>query len=112
MKKLIIGMSGATGVIYGIRMLQVLKTVDDVETHLIMSRFARLNIEIETDYTPEYVESLADEVHGFSNQAASISSGSFRTDGMVVAPCSMKSLSGIGRPIRVCIFRCGQTIEA
>ncbi len=95
MKKLIIGMSGATGVIYGIRMLQVLKTVDDVETHLIMSRFARLNIEIETDYSPEYVEGLADEVHGFSNQAASISSGSFRTDGMVVAPCSMKSLSGI-----------------
>ena len=95
MKRLIIGISGASGVIYGIRMLEVLEAMADVETHLIMSRFARLNIEIETPHTPQYVESLADEVHNFGNQAASISSGSFKTDGMVIAPCSMRTLSAI-----------------
>ena len=95
MKRIIIGMSGATGVIYGIRMLQILKAADDVETHLVMSRFARLNIELETNLSPKDVEELADEVHGAGNQAASISSGSFKTDGMIVAPCSMKTLSAI-----------------
>ena len=95
MKKLIVGISGATGVIYGIRLLEVLRTVDDVETHLVMSPYAKLNTEIETTYTPADVEALADEVHGHRDQAASISSGSFKTDGMVIAPCSMKTLSAI-----------------
>jgi 4-hydroxy-3-polyprenylbenzoate decarboxylase len=95
MKKLIVGISGASGVIYGIRMLEVLKSIGGVETHLVMSRFGRMNIEIETTHTPQYVEDLADVVHSFGNQAASISSGSFKTDGMVIAPCSMKTLSGI-----------------
>jgi 4-hydroxy-3-polyprenylbenzoate decarboxylase len=95
MKRIIVGISGATGVIYGIRLLEVLKTMGVVETHLVMSRFARMNIEMETTHTPQYVEGLADEVHNFGNQAASISSGSFMTEGMVVAPCSMKTLSGI-----------------
>jgi len=95
MKRLIIGITGASGVIYGIRMLEQLKAIDDVETHLIMSEYGRLNVEIETSHTPEYVESLADVVHSYKNQAASISSGSFKTDGMVIAPCSMKTLSGI-----------------
>ena len=95
MRRIIIGMSGASGAIYGIRLLQVLKQVEDVETHLVMSRFARLNTQIETPYTPEQVEELADVVHGFGNQAASLSSGSFKTEGMIVAPCSMNSLSGI-----------------
>jgi 4-hydroxy-3-polyprenylbenzoate decarboxylase len=95
MKRLIVGISGASGVIYGIRMLEMLKIMGGVETHLMMSRFARLNIEIETTHTPQYVESLAAEVHNIGNQAASISSGSFKTDGMVVAPCSMKTLSAI-----------------
>ena len=99
MKRLIIGISGASGVIYGIRMLEVLKIMGGVETHLVMSRFARLNIEIETTHTPQYVESLANEVHNYSNQAASISSGSFKTDGMVIAPCSMKSLSSIANSL-------------
>jgi 4-hydroxy-3-polyprenylbenzoate decarboxylase len=95
MKKLIVGISGATGMIYGIRFLEVLRTIHEVETHLVMSPWARLNIEIETSYTPAEVEALADEVHSYRNQAASISSGSFKTDGMVVAPCSMKTLSAI-----------------
>ena len=95
MKRLIIGMSGASGVIYGIRLLEVLKAMGGVETHLVMSRYARLNIEIETTHTPQEVEALADEVHSYGNQAASISSGSFKTDGMLIAPCSMKTLSGI-----------------
>ncbi|MHC5110922.1 MAG: UbiX family flavin prenyltransferase [Planctomycetota bacterium] len=93
--RLIVGMSGASGVIYGIRLLELLKVIDGVETHLVMSRFARLNIEIETNHTPAYVEELADEVHNVGNQAASISSGSFKTDGMIIAPCSMKTLSEI-----------------
>ena len=95
MKKLIIGISGASGVIYGIRLLETLRAIGGVETHLILSRFGRLNIEIETTHNVQYVESLADVVHNFSNQAASISSGSFKTDGMVIAPCSMKTLSAI-----------------
>ena len=95
MKRLIVGISGASGVIYGIRMLEMLKAIGGVETHLVMSRYARMNIEIETSHTPQDVEALADEVHNYSNQAASISSGSFKTDGMVIAPCSMKTLSGI-----------------
>ncbi|MBW2499495.1 MAG: UbiX family flavin prenyltransferase [Deltaproteobacteria bacterium] len=95
MKRLIVGISGASGVIYGIRLLEVLRSLGEVETHLVMSRFARVNIEIETTHTPQSVEELADVVHGFGNQAAAISSGSFKTDGMVIAPCSMKTLSGI-----------------
>ena len=95
MKKLIVGISGASGVIYGIRILEMLKAMDDVETHLVMSRYARLNIELETDHTVDYVTALADEVHNVSNQAAAISSGSFKTDGMVISPCSMKTLSAI-----------------
>jgi len=88
-------MSGASGVIYGIRLLEALKSISSVETHLIMSSYARLNIGIETSYTPTAVEAMADEVHDWKNQAASVSSGSFKTGGMVVAPCSMKTLSAI-----------------
>ena len=95
MKRIIIGISGASGVIYGIRLLEMLRPISGVETHLVMSSYARVNMKIETTYTVDYVESLADEVHKRSNQAASISSGSFKTDGMIVAPCSMKTLSGI-----------------
>ncbi len=93
--RLIVGMSGASGVIFGIRMLEVLKTVPDVETHLIISNGAKLNISIETDWTVKDVEALADVVHNDQNLAATISSGSFKTNGMIVVPCSMKTLSGI-----------------
>ena len=95
MKRIIIGISGASGVIYGIRLLEMLRPISGVETHLVMSSYARVNIKIETTYTIDYVESLADEVHNRSNQAASISSGSFKTHGMIVAPCSMKTMSAI-----------------
>jgi flavin prenyltransferase len=95
MMRLIISMSGSSGVIYGIRLLEILRALDGVETHLVMSPYARMNIEIETDYTPQAIEAMADVVHNHRNQAASISSGSFKTDGMIVAPCSMKTLSAI-----------------
>ena len=95
MKQLIIGMSGASGSIYGIRLLQILKTADEVETHLVMSPYAKQIIEIETSYSAQYVEQLADFVHGIRDQASSISSGSYRTDGMIIAPCSIKTLSAI-----------------
>jgi len=79
MTRLIIGMSGSSGVIYGIRMLEVLAQHKEIETHLIMSQSARLNIGIETDWKVEDVEALADVVHNNKNIAASISSGSFKT---------------------------------
>ena len=88
-------MSGASGVIYGIRMLEVLKTIAEVETHLIISNGAKLNISIETNWSVKEVEALAEVVHNDHNLAASVSSGSFKTDGMIVLPCSMKTLSGI-----------------
>jgi len=95
MKKLIIGISGSSGVIYGIRMLEILRNEDDIETHLIMSSTGKMNVPIETNMTHKDVEALADVVHNPNDVAATISSGSYQTLGMVVAPCSMKTLSGI-----------------
>ena len=95
MKRLIVGISGSSGVIYGIRLLELLQEIEQVETHLVMSPYAKQTIEIETTYSSKSVEAMADVVHGFRDQAASISSGSFPTDGMVVAPCSIKTLSAI-----------------
>ncbi len=97
MKKLIIGISGASGVIYGIRLLGVLRDVPDVETHLVISRAGAITIGLETDYTAEQVSALADVVYREQDIAARISSGSFRTDGMIVMPCSMKTLAGIAQ---------------
>ena len=93
--RLIVGISGASGAIYGIRILEMLQAFEQVETHLVLSRYGRLNIELETTYSIQQVEELADVLHSDRNQAASISSGSFGVDGMIVAPCSMKSLSAI-----------------
>lgn len=95
--RLIVGISGASGVIHGIRLLEVLREVPEVETHLVMSSAARQTIALETDLQVKGVEALADEVYRFNDIAASISSGSFRTAGMVVIPCSMKTLSGIAQ---------------
>ena len=95
MKKLIVGFSGASGVIYGIRLLEVLRGVADVETHVIISHAAKQTIVLETDYTVAQVEALADQLYGFKDIAAAISSGSYRTMGMVIIPCAIKTLSGI-----------------
>ncbi len=92
--KIIVGMSGATGAIFGIRMLEALRSVG-VETHLVMSKWAETTIKLETEYTVEEVKSMASVVHASMNQAASISSGSFRVNGMIIAPCSMKTLASI-----------------
>ncbi|AJC67034.1 MULTISPECIES: UbiX family flavin prenyltransferase [Dickeya] len=95
MKRLIVGISGASGVIYGVRLLQVLQPVNGVETHLVMSPAARQTLALESDLTVRDVQSLADVVHDSRDIAASISSGSFKTAGMVILPCSIKTLSGI-----------------
>jgi len=93
--RLIIGITGATGAPFGVRLLELLRDIADVETHLVLSKWARSTIELETPYTAREVADLADVSHGSGDQAAAISSGSFRTDGMIIAPCSMKTLAGI-----------------
>jgi 4-hydroxy-3-polyprenylbenzoate decarboxylase len=93
-KRLVVGISGASGVIYGVRLLQVLQDTD-YETHLIISKSGELNIQIETDYDPADVKAMADYVYDHKNIAASLASGSFLTAGMVVVPCTIKTLSGI-----------------
>ena len=95
MRRIIIGITGASGAIYGIRLLEILKQEPEVETHLVLSKLGRLNISLETDHTIKYVQQLADTNHSHSDVGASIASGSFKTDGMIVAPCSIKSLSSI-----------------
>ena len=95
MKRLIVGISGASGAIYGVRLLQVLRDVPEVETHLVMSQAARQTLSLETDLSLRDVQALADVVHDARDIAASISSGSFKTAGMVILPCSIKTLSGI-----------------
>ncbi len=92
--KLIVGITGSTGVIYGIRLLEALKKLN-VETHLIISEWAAKCLVMETEYNLEQVKSLANSVSDEHNMAASISSGSHKVDGMIVAPCSMKTLSSI-----------------
>lgn len=93
--KIVIAITGATGIIYGVRLLESLKANDNIDTHLIMSTWAIKNLEIETDYSLEYVESLATTVYDNQNLGASIASGSYKTDGMIILPCSMKTLSSI-----------------
>lgn len=92
--KIVIGFSGASGIIYGIRLLEVLHSIN-IQTFLIVSEWAKKNIEIETDKTLEYVKSLSSINYDNFKLDASVSSGSFLHDGMVIVPCSMKSLSSI-----------------
>jgi 4-hydroxy-3-polyprenylbenzoate decarboxylase len=94
-KRLVVGISGATGASYAIRLLEVLQTVPEIETHLIISHAAGQTIAQETDYTAKDVEKLASVAYRFHDIGAAISSGSFKTMGMIVVPCSMKTLSGI-----------------
>jgi 4-hydroxy-3-polyprenylbenzoate decarboxylase len=92
--RLVVGISGASGVIYGVRLLKLLKKLP-VETHLVMTRSAELTLAYETDLKVSDVQALADSVYPVSDMGAALSSGSFRTIGMVVAPCSVKSLGEI-----------------
>jgi 4-hydroxy-3-polyprenylbenzoate decarboxylase len=94
-KRIIVALSGASGVVYGIRTLMHLRDMAEVESHLVLSRGACVNIRIETDYEVDDVEAMADVVYRPDNLAAAISSGSFRTEGMIVIPCTIKTLSGI-----------------
>jgi 4-hydroxy-3-polyprenylbenzoate decarboxylase len=97
-QRIIVGITGASGVIYGIRALEMLRAAN-VETHLVMSKSAELTMHFETDYTLEQVHALASQVHAIKNVGASISSGSFPTLGMIVAPCSIRSMSEIAHGI-------------
>jgi 4-hydroxy-3-polyprenylbenzoate decarboxylase len=95
LKRLIVGITGASGVIYGIRLLDVLQDVEDVATHLVMSNAAQQTLRLETDYSIADIEALADKIYRFGDIAAAIASGSYQTMGMVIIPCSIKTLSGI-----------------
>jgi 4-hydroxy-3-polyprenylbenzoate decarboxylase len=95
MSRFVVGITGASGTIYGIRALQVLSSIEGIEVHLVMTPGALRTMELETDHHAEDVRKLAHTVHDPANLAASISSGSFRTDGMLVAPCSVKSAAAI-----------------
>lgn len=94
-KRLIIAITGATGVIYGIRLLQVLRDIASVETHLLISEAGVLNLHQELDMKRKDVEALADVVHNVRDVGAAIASGSFQSDGMIIAPCSMKTLAAV-----------------
>ena len=92
--KLVVGITGSTGVIYGVRLLETLKRLN-IETHLIMSEWAEKCITMETDHDLNYVKSLATQCSDEKNMAANVSSGTHKTDGMIVIPCSMKTLSSV-----------------
>lgn len=93
--RLTIAMTGATGAPLGTALLQALKDIEGIETHLILSRWAKKTIELETKHSLRDVMAMADVTHSAADQAATISSGSFRMDGMIIIPCSMKTLAGI-----------------
>ncbi len=99
MKKIIIGISGASGAVYGVRMLSMLQGVADVETHLVISSAGWMNIKYELNLDKPAVRSLADHVHTDSNIGACIASGSYKVDGMVIAPCSVKTMASIANGI-------------
>ena len=92
---LVIGITGATGVIYGIRLLEVLSTMSSIETHLIISESGETTIKLETDRSPAEIKKLASYTYDNKDIAARISSGSFRTDGMLIAPCTVKTMSAL-----------------
>lgn len=92
--RIVVALTGATGAIYGITLLHQLNKLG-VETHLIMSRWARQTIELETNYSPNQVAELASHLHDEDNLAAAVASGSFKHQGMIIVPCSMKTLAGL-----------------
>lgn len=98
-QRLVIAITGATGVIYGVRLLQVLHAMPHIETHLMISEAGVLNLHQELDMNRKDVEALADCVHNVRDVGASIASGSFQSDGMIVAPCSMKTLAAVAHAL-------------
>lgn len=94
-RRIVIAITGASGSIYGVRLLEALREEPDVETHLVVSKAGFLNVSVELDMDRAQLEALADIVHSDRDIAASVASGSFRTDGMIIAPCSMKTLASI-----------------
>src|SRR5271167_3491821 len=95
MRQIIVGMTGATGAVVGVALLRQLQQCSDVQTHVVLSRWARATIHLETGLSARDVEELADVVHSSDDQSAAISSGSYRVEGMAIVPCSMKTLAGI-----------------
>lgn len=95
MKRMIVGITGASGVIMGVELLRTLRGMSGVESHLVMTRSAEETLGHETGLSPEDVRALADEAYDIGDMGAAVSSGSFRTDGMIVLPCSMKTVAGI-----------------
>ena len=95
MRRLVVGITGATGALYAVRMLQALRNVEDVETHLVVSASGVLNIKHELDVSRQDVYSLADHVHGIRDVGATLASGAFQTAGMVIVPCSMRTLAAV-----------------
>jgi 4-hydroxy-3-polyprenylbenzoate decarboxylase len=95
MRRLVIGITGATGAVYAVRMLRVLQDVRDVESHLVISTSGALNIKHELDVGRHEVQALADHVHNVRDVGATLASGAFRTAGMVIAPCSMRTLAAV-----------------
>ena len=94
-KRLVIAMTGATGAIYGVRMLEILRTLPDWESHLVISSAGLVNLKYELEMGKAELYALADVTHGINDIASPIASGSFKTEGVVVAPCSMKTLAAI-----------------
>ena len=98
-RKIVVGISGSSGPVYGIRLLEALQATGDTEIHLILTEAARQTIALETDWKPDEVSKLGHVTYSNRNLAASISSGGFKTDGMIVSPCSMRSLAEIAHSI-------------
>ncbi|MCF6202894.1 MAG: UbiX family flavin prenyltransferase [Methylococcaceae bacterium] len=94
-RRLVIAITGATGAIYGVRMLQFLRSQEEWESHLVISSAGLINLKYELEMTRSALYELADVVHGINDVAASIASGSFKTEGIIIAPCSMKTLAAV-----------------
>lgn len=94
-KRIVVAISGASGAVYGVRLLEVLRSMDNVRTHLVVSDAGWLNLQQELDMTLKSLEDLADVVHPIREVGATIASGSFQCDGMVIAPCSMRTLAAV-----------------
>lgn len=94
-RRIVVGLSGSSGAIYGVRLVEILSAMQDIEVHLVISSGARATITYETDHSPDDVVAMADTVYDDRDLGAAVASGTFLTDGMVIAPCSIKTLSAV-----------------